>query len=425
MTTAARLSRRLRLAALLPLALVLALAAPLLGQAVLEKGDRVAVVGDSITEQKQYSRFIEDYLTVCMPQLDLSVVQLGWSGETAGGFERRMDQDLFPFKPNVITTCYGMNDGRYRAFDESIGKAYREPMERIVRAAKAHGATVVVGSPGVVDSKTWRGDAAVYNDNLASLRDIARDIAKAEGMPFANVHDAMMDAMKKGKAALGDDYHVGGGDGVHPSANGQLVMAYAFLKGLGCDGRLGTITVDLAGASSAEGGHKVLSSEGGKVEIESTRYPFCFWGDEKAPDSTRSVLPFIPFNQDLNRLTLVVKGAGGKGAKVTWGGATKSFTAAQLAEGVNLAAEFLDNPFCEPFGKVDKAVAAKQNFETFMIKQAYHFLGDLGRNIGDDAAAKAAAETLRERMHARHAELAKAVRDAFVPVRHTLVVTAE
>ena len=36
-------------------------------------------------------------------------------------------------------------------------------------------------------------------------------------------------------------------DGVHPAANGHLIMAYAFLKGLGCDGNVGTITLDLAG----------------------------------------------------------------------------------------------------------------------------------------------------------------------------------
>ena len=42
-------------------------------------------------------------------------------------------------------------------------------------------------------------------------------------------------------------YHVAGADGVHPAANGHLIIAYAFLKALGCDGNIGTIKVDLCG----------------------------------------------------------------------------------------------------------------------------------------------------------------------------------
>ena len=45
---------------------------------ILKKGQRVAIVGDSITEQKLYSRFIELYLTACLPELDLHCIQ--WRG---------------------------------------------------------------------------------------------------------------------------------------------------------------------------------------------------------------------------------------------------------------------------------------------------------------------------------------------------------
>ena len=66
-----------------------------------------------------------------------------------------------------------------------------------------------------------------------------------EGVVFANVLDPMIDVMTKAKAKYGHDYHLAGGDGVHPDRNGHLVMAYAFLKALGCDGNIGSITVDL------------------------------------------------------------------------------------------------------------------------------------------------------------------------------------
>ncbi len=170
---------------------------------------------------------------------------------------------------------------------------------------------------------------------------------------FADVITPMIEAMTKAKEKYGKAYHLAGGDGVHPAQNGHLVMAYAFLKALGCDGDLGQINVDLAGGKAeASGGHKVLSSDKGTVEIESTRYPFCFEGDPSKPEATRGVIEFFPFNADLNRLTLKVTGVGDKGAKVTWGAETKQFTREQLTTGINLAAEFLDNnPFCRSHSK--------------------------------------------------------------------------
>ena len=347
---------------------------------ILKKGDHVVIIGDSITEQKLYSRYLETYVVACQAQLDLSCLQLGWSGETAGGFLGRMDTDLFWFKPNVITTCYGMNDGGYRAYEKGIGDNYRKNMQTIIQKAKQAGVFVVVGSPGAVDSKFFRGGgepAAIYNDNLAHLRDIAKKLAQENDMAFADVHGAMDKVMPEAKKALGDNYPIGGGDGVHPAPNGQLIMAYAFLKGLRVDGQIGTINVDLADQTTASAGHKVLAAKDGSIELESTRYPYCFSGDDKSPNSPRSILPFLPFQQELNRFTLVVKNAKSDRLKVTWGKESKTFSRDELEKGVNLAAEFRETPFATAFQKVDNAVGAKQNFETQMIKGAHVIFRDL------------------------------------------------
>src|ERR1700741_4027337 len=57
---------------------------------LLKKGDRLAICGDSITEQKMYSRIMETYLTVCVPQLKVTTRQYGWGGEKANGFWARI-----------------------------------------------------------------------------------------------------------------------------------------------------------------------------------------------------------------------------------------------------------------------------------------------------------------------------------------------
>src|ERR1017187_1043134 len=71
---------------------------------LLKSGDRLAICGDSITEQRMYSRLMEDYLTTCVPQLKVSVRQYGWSGEQVPGFLGRISNDCLRFKPTIATT---------------------------------------------------------------------------------------------------------------------------------------------------------------------------------------------------------------------------------------------------------------------------------------------------------------------------------
>src|SRR4051794_12549055 len=99
---------------------------------VLRPGDRLAICGDSITEQKMDSRLMEDYLTMCVPDLNVTVRQYGWSGERAPGFLARMTNDCLRFKPTIATTCYGMNDHEYRPYEDRIGQTYREKSKAIV-----------------------------------------------------------------------------------------------------------------------------------------------------------------------------------------------------------------------------------------------------------------------------------------------------
>jgi lysophospholipase L1-like esterase len=391
---------------------------------LLRAGDTVAIGGDSITEQKEYSVFIEDYLLMCQPEPNIRAAAFGWGGETAGGFLGRMSNDVLWLKPNVATTCYGMNDGGYRAPDAGIRASYKNNTKAIVKKFKDAGVRVIiVGSPGVVDADMFHKnpeDAAVYNKTLDGLREAAKEVAQEEGVVFADVWGPMMDVMTKAKAKYGKNYHLAGPDGVHPSKNGHLVMAYAYLKAMGCDGNVGTITVDLAG-NKAEGsaGHKVISDQNGTIEIESTKYPFCFYGDPSTPNSTRSTIEFLPFNQELNRFTLKVTGASGK-VKVTWGDASKEFDGQQLAAGINLAAEFAaGNPFSQPFMQVEQQVKNQQNYETVLHKQLLHNLPDYMRYAPEekDSLARIAAGVEK-----KDAEMFAASQASVKPVKHTIKI---
>ncbi len=123
-------------------------------------------------------------------------------------------------------------------------------------------------------------------------------------------------------------------------------MAYAFLNAMGLDGNLGTIDVDLAaGKARTSGNHELKSYNQGQVTIVSKQYPYCSTGVADDDNSLRSGFSLVPFDAKLNRLTLKIRGNDNKPVKVTWGEVSKTFTAAEVADNINLAAAFETNPF--------------------------------------------------------------------------------
>jgi lysophospholipase L1-like esterase len=401
-------------------------------ESLLPQGARLAIVGDSITEQKLYSKYIETYLLACAGRPDVKVFQFGWGGETAGGFADRLENDLPPFKPTVATTCYGMNDGQYRPYAEDIGRACQSNTRRVITGLRKIGVErIVLGSPGAVDTRYFVNNrfaplsgAEGYNLNLSRLRDINQRLAEELGVTFADVHQPMVDAMTKAKAALGNDYDVCGRDGVHPGPNGHLIMAYAFLRALGCDGPLAQITIDMQGAPTASDGHKIVAGGVGKAEVESARYPFCLDGNATSPNGTRSITAFFPFNQDLNRFTLRVKNLIKDKARVTWGEESKDFARQQLEAGINLASEFTRTPFDAAFRRVLDAVEAKQNFETTAIKSLITNFRRFESEARNDPQLSLALSAVERRLMARQEQLDTAVRAALAPVKHTIAVSA-
>lgn len=397
--------------------------APEPGPLLLQKGDRLQVIGDSITEQKMYSRIIETYLTVCRPDLEIDVRQLGWGGETVEGFRRRVDQDSLRFQPTVATICYGMNDSKYRPYDDANGTWFQENLTALVQQFKAVNARVVVGSPGIAERlATWvrsrAGTLDEHNLNLCTLRDLALDVAVAEEARFADVFWPMLTSGFTARARYGGNpeapYALVGRDGIHPNWAGHLVMAHSFLRGLGLDGDQGTITVDMKTKSAqASSGHTVDRFDGNDLVITSHRYPFYADGPVDRDDSIRSGMSLVPFNEQLNRLTLIIHGDPKAHYSVRWGDESRIFSAAEVEAGVNLADVFPKNPFGPAFAKVDEAVAAKQAFETKQVREVFH-----------GAEGKADIESAVKRTEEQRNRLVQAIRRAFVPISHTLQISS-
>ncbi|RYD34483.1 MAG: hypothetical protein EOP85_19800, partial [Verrucomicrobiaceae bacterium] len=314
-----------------------------------------------------------------MPELQMTCRQYGWGGEQVGGFLGRMQSDVLRFKPTVATTCYGMNDFRYVPFDATIGAEYKKNQTTMVKAFQAEGCRVVIGSPGIIDSvphwvKSAAGTQQDLNLSLSRFRNIAAEVARETGSDFADTWPVMMIADQAAKKQYGPDFKVSGKDGVHPAWAGQVVMAYGFLKGLGLDGNLGSVTYDASGKSAVgEGGHEILESKDGKITIRSNRLPFSPGpGVLDKDDSLRAGMALVPFDDELNRFTFRLISPEASSYTVTWGAQSRTYTATQLETGINLAKDFEDNPLVPAMKKVWEAVAEKQEYETRQIKELVH-----------------------------------------------------
>src|SRR3954468_12039380 len=82
----------------------------------LKKGDVVVVMGDSITEQRLYSNYLELWSQTRFPQYGLVFRNVGIGVDRSTGGNSRFKRDVLTYKPTVLTVDFGMNDGSYTSF---------------------------------------------------------------------------------------------------------------------------------------------------------------------------------------------------------------------------------------------------------------------------------------------------------------------
>ena len=195
-------------------------------------GDRVVLLGDSITEQRLYTTVIEAYTLARFPQWKLTFRNIGWGGDTAQGGLGRAGRDMLPLKPTFVTIDFGMNDHGYRAYDEGIYKNYIDKQTQLVALLKTNGARVALVTPQPIEDKRPDPDKDVRNESLRKMSDGLREIAGKEKVLFADQFDPYMAVMLKARQA-DPAVLIGGGDAVHPGPVGHTIMGWAILKSLG------------------------------------------------------------------------------------------------------------------------------------------------------------------------------------------------
>jgi lysophospholipase L1-like esterase len=330
--------------------LTLAFAAALAAQPAfhLHDGDTVVFYGDSITDQRLYTTFTESYVLTRFPRMKVTFVHSGWGGDrvTGGGggpIDVRLQRDVFPYKPTVLTIMLGMNDGAYRAFEQPRFDNFANGYKHIVESAQAAlpGVRITVIQPSPYDDVTREPlFPGGYNAVLLRYSQFLKEFADAQHLDLADLNTPVVAALAKAKELDPEQAARILPDRVHPAAAGHILMAEALLKAWNAPSIVTSVEIDAAEK-------RVRRSENTEISGLAAQ-PALTWTQADAalpiPLDPRDKLLALAlrssdFVEALNQQPLRVSGLTAARYQLKIDGEPiGSFTKDELAAGVNLAA---------------------------------------------------------------------------------------
>ena len=297
-----------------------------------EKGERVVFVGNSITHGGHYHSFIWLYYMTRFPDQPITIMNAGIGGESAWDIKDRLDYDVFDRKPTYVTLTFGMNDTGYDVYmkdnakelsEERIAKSlesYREIEERLLAKNKIT-KVLIGGSPYDETSRFNHFILHGKNDAILKIIDAQRASAKKNDWGFVDFNQPMRELSLK-EQEKDSTFTFCRIDRIHPDNDGQMVMAYLFLKAQGLAGNeVSSVSIDAHRSSiMARKNCKVskLKKNGSNLTFdylaEALPYPLdsvsrSGWGSKRSQRDAMQLVPFMEeFNQERFQVTNLEKG---------------------------------------------------------------------------------------------------------------------
>lgn len=226
------------------------------------QGDRVAFVGNSITDGGHFHSYIWLYYMTRFPEMRLWIGNLGIGGDTSTEILNRLEADVYGKMPTVVALTFGMNDSGYLEHNTDTASRFREQRFALVEdnyrkiedILESHSARVIQVGTSPYD-QTSRFNANIYqgkNDFICRMIDMQRESAKKHGWEFLDWNKPMTD-YNIGKQRTDSTFTICGHDRIHPDNDGHMMMAYIFLKAQGMAGKpVATVCIDAATQSVVE-----------------------------------------------------------------------------------------------------------------------------------------------------------------------------
>lgn len=225
-----------------------------LAQLELTAGDSIVFLGDSITHQCLYTQYVENYFYTHYPKMRLKMHNAGVGGAVAWDALQRFDEDVAAYQPKYVTILLGMNDGRYKPYDDDVFQTYRRDMTELLTRLQSIGATAIPMTPTMFDARARRmkprrtkkpqekdDNIQLYNSVLTYYGTWLRDVATMRGLGFVDMWSPLNNITfneRKRDAAF-----TLMPDAVHPGPAGHVVMAAAMIEDLGLPRKVSNIRI--------------------------------------------------------------------------------------------------------------------------------------------------------------------------------------
>lgn len=338
----------------------------------LQDGDTVVFYGDSITSQKLYTVYTEAFVLTRFPQMRVRFVHSGWSGDRVSGggngtVDQRLERDVFPYRPTVVTVMLGMNDGEYRPYDPEIFQKYADGYLHIVDRIQREfpKARLTLMEPSAYDDVTrpakFKGG---YNAVLVRYGEYVREMASSKSLCEADMNGPVVALLRAANKLSPERARELIPDRVHPSPGVHLVMAGTLLQAWRAPSIVSSVEID---ASSGD----VLRQENTKVDsvqfadgLTWTQIDRALPMPVESQDGTIELaLRCSGFTGRLNQETLKVVGLPSGAYRLGIDEeAAGTFQAGHLAQGINLAS--MQTPMWEQAQSVLK-LTYKHNYVHF------------------------------------------------------------
>ena len=212
-------------------------------QFALKDGDTVVFYGDSITAQRLYTKHVEEFVLTRYPALHVHFVNAGVPGDTvqggyAGTMAERVQRDVAPLQPAMITVMLGMNDGGWGQgspqIDATFQTGYRALLDALHKAAPGAALTLICPTP--YDEITHGTEFPSYSrviDNFSD--DISAMGAELQTsgdrtVMLADFHHPLTVALERAKTQFPALAPLIVPDRIHPAETGHWIMAAALMS---------------------------------------------------------------------------------------------------------------------------------------------------------------------------------------------------
>lgn len=331
----------------------------------LQPHDHVVFYGDSITEQRLYTTYVEDYVVTRHPTWTVDFVNAGWASDTvAGGFggeiDLRLRRDVLAHHPTVATVMLGMNDGHRLAWNAPMATAFETGYRHLLDVL-APAARLTLLQPSPYDDVTRPPDyAGGYNGVLLKFAAFVGEEARKRHLGLADLNGPVTRMLAAANAKNPELARKLLPDRIHPGAAAHWVMAGAVLEAWQAEPWVSRVALAREGSrwQVKEAFNATIQDAGNGLGWTATEAALPLPID-RGDEAVRLVLASSDVEARLNREPLTVTGLAPGRYKLTIDEqAVGAFDAAVLAGGIDLAG--LDTPMTRQAAAVHALTVAHQ-----------------------------------------------------------------